>query len=196
DHQRQLLGAHGLEAALDDRLDDLGEIRLAVHVQLLERPAVELLRRHVGRDGEDGRAVGLGDRQPHDLVAGTGPRRGKCRGDLMGDAEEAVRHVDSRLFVARRDHLDLVLHLVEAVDEAHGAMAAHAEDVGDLLPYKCLGDVGATLLLGHAALPWGFLAWRAACRAAAHPNVIAGPIWAPAPGYCPPNTDCMSLPAA
>ena len=55
--QGQHVDAGRLEAALHHGADDVGEVRLEVLVDLLERAAVELLRRHVGGDGEDGRGI-------------------------------------------------------------------------------------------------------------------------------------------
>ena len=55
EHQRQLVGPRGLVAALDVRPDDAREVGLEVAPGLLERPAVELARRHVAGDGEQRR---------------------------------------------------------------------------------------------------------------------------------------------
>src|ERR1051326_9020624 len=48
--ERKHVDARGLEAALDHRSDDAREVRLVVAVYLLERAAVELRGRHIGRN--------------------------------------------------------------------------------------------------------------------------------------------------
>jgi hypothetical protein len=55
-------------------------------------------------------------------------------------AEVRVGHVPGRLLVPGRDRLDGVGAIVERVEQADVAVAAEAEDVGDLLADQVLDD--------------------------------------------------------
>ena len=149
-HQRQHVDAGRLEAALDHRADDVGEVGLEVLVDLLERAAVELLGRHVGRDGEDGRGIRHRHLQRHDDVAGARAARGQRRDRLVPHAEIAVRHVRCHLLVARRDHLDAIARVIERIEHADVAVPANAEHVGDLVLDQVFRDQLGTLHARHA----------------------------------------------
>ena len=64
----------------------------------------------------------------------------------MLDAEVAVGHVAGGLLVARGDELHLVAHFVQRIEQADVAMAADAEDVGNLFLDEELGDQLAAFL--------------------------------------------------
>ena len=131
--QRQHVDARRLEAALDHRADDVGEVGLVVPVDLLERAAIELLRRHVGGDRQQGRRIRQRHLQRHHDVAGAGTARGQRRDRLVAHAKIGVRHVGGDLLVARRDQLDAVARVIERIEHADVAVAANAEHVGYLV---------------------------------------------------------------
>ena len=72
--QRQHVDAGRLEAALDHRADDVGEVGLEVPVDLLERAAVELRGRHVGGDREQGRGIRQRHRSGMTMLQEPGPQ--------------------------------------------------------------------------------------------------------------------------
>ena len=150
--QRQHVHARRLEGALDHGAHHLREVGLVVLVELLERRAVVLRGRHVGGDAQEGRGVRQRRGAGHHHVGRARPR-GRERGHgLVLDAEVGVGHVAGALLVARRDELQLVLHVVERVEDADVAVAADAEDVGHLLLHQVLGDELATFHVGHVAV--------------------------------------------
>ena len=155
--QRQHVDAGRLEAALHDGTDDVGEVRLVVAVDLLERAAVELLGRHVGGDGEHGGRIRHRHLQRHDDVAGAGAAGSERCHRLVAHAEVGVRHVRCDLLVARRDQLDAVAGVVERVEHADVAVPADAEHVGDLVLDQVFGDQLSTLHARHCIGSIGLL---------------------------------------
>ena len=152
--QRQHVDAGRLEAALHHRAQDVDEIGLVVPVDFLERTAVELRGRHVGGDGQHRRGIGQRAGERHDDIAGARPARGQRRHRLVADAEIGVRHVRGDLLVARRDQLDAVARLVERIEHADIAVAANAEDIGNIVVDQIFGDQFGAL---H---PWHRCSWR------------------------------------
>ena len=148
--ERQHVDARRLERALHHRPDHVDEIRLVVPVDLLERRAVELLRRHIRRDGEQRGGIRQRDLQRHHDIGGARPARGERRDRLVAHAEIGIRHVRGDLLVARRDELDPVARAVERIEHADIAVPADAEHVRDLVPHQMLRDQVGTL---H---PWHF----------------------------------------
>ncbi len=148
--ERQHVDARRLERALHHRADHVDEVGLVVPVDLLERRAVELLRRHIRRDREQRGGIRQRDLQRHHDIGRARPARGQRRDRLVAHAEIRVRHVRGDLLVTRRDQLDPVARAVERIQHADIAVPADAEHVRDLVPHQMLGDqVGAL----H---PWHF----------------------------------------
>src|SRR5690606_8841626 len=138
--------------ALDDRAHDVREVRLIMAVQLLERAAGELGGRNVGGDRKECGGVRLRHRQRHDQIRRPRAARGECRDGLVFDAEIGVRHVPGGLLVPWRDELHLVADVVELIEQAHIAVAADPEHIGDFLPYQKLRDEFCALLPRHWSL--------------------------------------------
>jgi hypothetical protein len=117
---------------LDDRREHRRHVAV-VAIIVLQRAGVELRRRHLPGDDEEGRAVieGVGDRDHQVHRAGAG--RGVDRQRLAGEAIIDVGHEAGRLLDARRDVADAVGLLVDSIEEPDRAVAGVAEDEGDLL---------------------------------------------------------------
>ena len=139
-HERQLVGARGLEAALHVRAHDAREVGLVVAPRLLERPAVELAGRHVARDREEGGGVHQRRAERHREVRRARPARRQRRDRLAADAEPRVGHEPRDGLVVDGDRRDLVAAVVQGVEHPEVAVAAHGEHVRDALADEVLGD--------------------------------------------------------
>ena len=151
--QGKHVDARRLVAVLDHRADDVREVGLVMAVDFLERTAVELRRRHVGGDGEEGRRIGLRNGQRHHQIGRAWTARGQRGDGLVADTKVGVGHVSGDLLVARRDQRNLVADVVERVQHADVAMPADPEDVGDCLRDQELGNEFRAFLSFHPLLP-------------------------------------------
>ena len=118
-------------------------------VELLERAAVELRGRHVRGDGEERRGIRERDGERHDDVRRAGAAGGERRRRRVAHAKVGVRHVAGDLLVARRDELDAVARVVEAIEHTDVAVPADPEHVRDFVADQVLGDDLGTLHAGH-----------------------------------------------
>ena len=148
----EILDRMGLVAALGDHLRDAREVRLVVAVLLLQRPGVVLVGCDLARDPDERRRVvervRHRDREQHRPRA-----RGRVHGDhLPGGPEVGIGHIAGAGLDPREDDLDLVLAVVDAVEQADGAVARVAEQVRHLLPDQVLDDEVASAHLGHRFL--------------------------------------------
>ena len=150
---RQVLDAVRLPAALDDRLDDAGEVGRVVPVLLLQRAAVVLGGRHLTGDGDE-RArvverVAHRDRQQHRARPGARVDRDRD----AGQPEVRVGHVAGRGLDPRPHEADVVLPPVHPVQEPDRSVACVPEQVRRLFLDQVVDDEVAASHLGHGKPP-------------------------------------------
>jgi hypothetical protein len=138
--ERQHVDARRLKAALHHRAHDIHEIGLKVPVDLLKRTAIELRRRHIRGDGQKCRGIRQRAGERHDDVARARPAGRKRRDRLVANPEVGIRHVGGDLLVAWRHQRDAVARLVEWIEHADIAVAANAEDIGNVAGDQIFGD--------------------------------------------------------
>ena len=143
-----------------------------VAIVVLQGAGVELVCRHLPGDDEECRAVieGVGHRDHQIHGARAGGRIDRQR--LPGKAIIDIGHETGRLFYSGRDVAYAVGLLVQAVEQADGAVSGITEDVGYFLFDQVLGDdIGAAHLVGAGRVGGSprLRRWRgiAGCRRAA-----------------------------
>jgi len=144
DRQRHHVGACRLEGPLHIGAHHRGEIALEMPPRLLERPAVELPRRHIAGDGKEGAAVHHRRSQRHHQVRRPRPARRERRHRLPAHLVVGVGHVACGLLVMRGHRADAVLRLEGRIHEAGDAVPAQAKQVRHLPAHQVVhDDVGA-----------------------------------------------------
>ena len=149
-HERQHLGPHRLEAALDVAADDAGEITLEIFPGLLERAAVELRGGDVPGDSEQGRGVIHRPGDGHQDIDRAGPAR--CVGSNWLPRHPVIRVGDEAgdPLVMSGNGPDLVPPVVGGVQQPENSVAAHAYQVGDTVLNERVNDyVGAATTHVH-----------------------------------------------
>ena len=146
--ERHHLAARRLEHLLAIRAHGGRKVGLIVAIEFLEGAAVELAGRHVAGHRHERHRIEKRIAERDRQIGRARPARGKCRGRLPGHAVIDVGHEAGDAFVVHRDGLDVVLALEQRVDELDIAVAAEAENVGDLLLDQIVdNDLGSVELV-------------------------------------------------
>ena len=142
---------------LDDGVEYVGDVAV-IAIIVLQRAAAELGGGHLSGDDEEGRAVVKGVGHRDHQVHRPRPGRGIDGQRLAGQAEIDIGHEAGGLLDARRDMADAVGVLVDAVEQADGAMPGIAQDERHFFLDQIFGDdVCAAYLVAGAALRVGRL---------------------------------------